>query len=275
MINKTTKTQLRRLANLWLVLLAACVMIAEAGAQGVRGGGPPTVAITQVLDLGDTGAQRRFRVDWTAQKPPLTTISKFGVTLEVRFTGGVTKTGVANAGASATSATITFSGLQANAKALDFKATVSPTFTTPEFGSTTVTRDFNLDTDAIQGGVGSGVQLPPDRPIVQIASATTIDVTRFEVKWNVQAAQGIYIERFGLSGEVTYQPKQSRDNPVPPVTKQSPVSIALGSQRKGSVVIQNPPTGASAKPLRIKVTLVTGFNAPVERTIQTIKAGRF
>jgi len=274
MTNKTMKTQLRWLARLWLVLLAACVMIAEAGAWDVRGAGPPTVTITQVLDLGDTGAQRRFRVEWTAQKPQLTTISKFGVNLEVKFNGGLTKTGAANAGASATSAIITFSGLPANANAQEFKATVSPTFTTPESGSTTVTREFNLDTDAIQGGVGSGLQLPPDRPIVQIASASTIDVTRFEVKWNVQAAQGVVIERFGLSGEVTYQPKQSRDNPVPPVTKQSPVSIALGSQRKGSVVIQDPPSGASAKPLRIKVTLVTGFNAPVERTIQTTKSGR-
>src|SRR5262249_69231 len=258
-----------------MVLLATLVMAAEADAQGVRGGGPPTVAITQVLDLGNSGQQRRFQVQWTTQKPPLTTILKFGVRLEVKFTGGVTPVGVDKVGGTATSATLAFSGVPANARARDFTATGCPTFVTAEGGSISASREFDLNTTAIQGGVGSGGELPADRPVVQIASATTINLSRFEVKWNVQAAPGVNIERFGVSGEVTYALKQSKENPIPPVTRQSPTSIALGSQRKGTVAINDPPQQGSPTAIRIKVKLDTAFNAPVEHTIQVVKEGRF
>jgi len=263
------------LVRLSLAFLAACATAAQATAQvasqGVRGGGPPTVTIIAVADLGNVGQQRRFKVSWTTQKPPLTTILKYGVSLEVKFTGGIDQNAVQKLDATATSTTFSFSGAPANARALEFKSSVNTTFTTVTEGSVATAREFNLNTDAVQGGVGSGGALPPDRPVVQIASATAISLSAFEIKWNVQAAPGINIERTGVSGLVTYEFKQAG---VAPVTLQSQVSIAIGSQRQSRVVINNPPQRGGPFASRIKVTLDTAFNKLVERTIQTNKEGR-
>lgn len=269
------------LMNKWpfklsLVFLLACATVAQAIAQdvpqGVRGGGPPNVTITQVTELSNEGAQRRFQVQWTTQKPPLTTILSFGVNLQVKFTGGVNQSASQKVGSTATFAIIAFSGVPANARPIDFKASLLTTFITPESGSVTTTREFNLNTDAFQGGIGSGGSLPTDKPLVQIASATVISLSRFEVKWNVQAAPGINIERSGVSGLVTYEFRQAG---VAPVTRQSQVSIALGAQRQANVFVNDPPQRGGPFASRIKVTIETAFNRPVERASQTSKEGRF
>jgi hypothetical protein len=271
--NETVNKWLYRIS---LVFLAACATAAQSVAQGVpqsvRGSGPPTVTITQVAELGGEGQKRSFQVQWTTHKPPLTTILKYDVSLEVKFTGGATQNASQKLGAAATSATLSFQGAPANARALEFKAAVNTTFTTPESGSVTTTREFNLNTDAVQGGVGSGGPLPTDRPVAQIASATAINLSTFEIKWNVQAAPGVNVERFGASGLVTYEFSQTG---VAPVTRQSQVSIALGSQRQTRVVVADPPQRGGPFASRIKVTLETAFNTLVERTIQTNKEGRF
>ncbi len=262
--------------RLSLAFLAACATIAQATAQGVpqgeRGGGPPNVTITQVIELSNTGGQRNFRVEWTAQKPPLTTILKYAVTLEVKFTGGGAQTDSKKLPATATSATFSFSGAPANAAALEFKASVNTTFTTPESGSTTTTREFDLTTDSFQGGVGSGGPLPADRPLIQIASAKAVDLKTFDVTWNAQAAQGINIERFGVSGLVTYV---FRPLGAGSTTAQSQVSIVSGSNRQGRILINNPPQRGNPFASRIKITIETAFNRFVERIVQSNKEGRF
>jgi hypothetical protein len=264
------------LVRLSLALLAAVAIAAHATAQGVpqgvRGSGPPSVTIIQVVELSNAGQQRRFEAQWTTQKPELTTILKHAVTLDVKFTGGVNQTASQKLGATAASAIFSFSGVPANARALDFKASIQTTFTTPESSSISTTREFNLNTDSFQGGVGSGGALPPDRPLVQIASATAINLSSIEARWNVQAPPGVNIERFGVSGLVTYEFKQAG---VTPVTRQSQVSIAIGSQRQSRVVINDPPQRGGPFASRIRVTLETAFNKLVERTIQTNKEGRF
>jgi len=264
------------LVRLSLVFLAASVTAAQATAQGapqgVRGSGPPVVTITQVIELANAGQQRRFQVQWTTQKPELTRILKFDINLEVKFTGGVTQSAAQKGESTATSSIIAFSGVPANARPIEFKASVNTTFTTPESSSVSAAREFKLNTDAFQGGVGSGGSLPGDRPVVQIASATAISLSAFEIKWNVQAAPGINIERTGVSGLITYEFKQAG---VAPVTLQSRVSIAIGSQRQSRVVITNPPQRGGPFASRINVTLDTAFNRLVERTIQTNKEDRF
>ena len=273
MTNETTN---KWLVGLTLAFFAACATATRSNAQsapvGVRGSGPPTVTITQVAELSNAGQQRRFQVQWTTQKPQLTTILRFDINLEVKFTGGVTQAAAQKGVSTATSSILTFSGAPANARPIEFKARVSATFTTPESGSVSVTREFNLNTDAFQGGVGSGGALPPDRPVVQIASATATSLSSFDVKWNVQAAPGINIERSGVSGLVTYEFKQAG---VAPVTRQSQVSIAIGSQRQSRVVINDPPQRGGPFASRIKVTVDTAFNKLVESSIQTNKEGRF
>ena len=61
MANETINKWLFRIS---LVLLATCATIAQAAAQGVpqgvRGGGPPVVTITQVTELGGAGQQRKI-----------------------------------------------------------------------------------------------------------------------------------------------------------------------------------------------------------------------
>ncbi len=137
-------------------------------------------------------------------------------------------------------------------------------------------REFDLNADAFQGGVGSGGSLPPDRPVVQIASAKGISFNTFEIKWNVQAAPSINIERFSVSALVTYQNNAVKPGAQPQIiTRQSQVSVATGSQRQTRVVVNGPPQGPNIFAARIKVTLDTDFNRPVERVIQTNKEGRF
>ena len=277
MANETVKKWLFRIS---LAFLAACATAAQSVAQGVpqgvRGGGPPVVTITQVTELGRAGQKRSFQVQWTTQKPPLTTILKYDVSLEVKFTGGVNQTVSQKLGVAATSATLSFPNAPANARALEFNAAVNTAFTTPESDSVTTTREFDLTTDAVQGGVGSGAPLPPDRPLVQIAGAKEIDFNTFEINWNAQAAPGIGIERFGASALVTYQNKAVRPGGDPQlITRQTPVSIAIGSQRQTRVFVNNPPPRGNIFAARIKVTLETVFNRPVERTIQSNKEGRF
>ena len=270
-----SKTVNKWLYQISLVFLAACATaaqsVAQAVQQSVRGSGPPTVTITQVAELGGDGQKRSFQVQWTTHKPPLTTILKYDVSLEVKFTGGVTQNASQKLGA-ATSATLYFPGAPANARALEFKAAVNTTFTTPESSSVTTTREFNLNTDAVQGGVGSGGALPSDRPLVQIAGATAINLSIFEIKWNVQSPPGVDVERFGAGGLVTYEFRQAG---VAPVTPQSQASVALGSQRQTRVVVNDSPQRGGPFASRIKVTLETAFNRLVERTIQTNKEGRF
>jgi hypothetical protein len=271
--NKTIDKWLFRTS---LVFLAACATaaqtVAQGGPQSVRGGGPPTVTITQVAESGGAGQKRSFQVQWTTQKPPLTTILKYDVSLEVKFTGGVAQNASQKLGAATTSATLSFTNIPANARALEFKAAVNTAFTTPESSSVTTTREFNLNTDAVQGGVGSGGPLPPDRPVAQIASATAINLATIEIKWNVQTAPGVNVERFRVSGLVTYEFRQTG---VTPVTRQSQVSVALGSQRQTRLVVDDPPQRGAPFASRIKVTLETAFNTLVERAIQTNKEGRF
>ena len=273
MSNKKMNKWLVRASVAFLEAFAAFAHAAgQPAAQSVRGSGPPVITITQVTELANAGDQRRFQVQWVTQKPELTTILKFGVNLEVKFTGGLTQAAAQKGVSTATSSILTFSGVPANARPISFKATVSPTFTTPESGSISSTREFNLNTDAFQSGVGSGGTLPPDKPIVQIASATSVSLSDFEIKWNVQAAPGINIERSGVSGLVTYEFRQAG---VSPVTRQSQVSIALGSQRQSRVVVNDPPQRGGPFASRIKVTIETAFNKLVERTIQTTREGRF
>src|SRR5262245_23027534 len=100
--------------------------------QSVRGSGPPVITINKVTELANAGDQRRFQVQWVTQKPDLTTVLKFGVNLEVKFTGGLTQAAAQKGVSTATSSILTFTGLPANARPISFKATVSPTFTTPE-----------------------------------------------------------------------------------------------------------------------------------------------
>jgi hypothetical protein len=275
--NKTINKWLLRIS---LILLAACATAAQSVAQGVpqdvRGSGPPIVTITQVTELAGAGQKRSFQVQWTTQKPPLTTILKYDLSLGVKFAGGVTQNASQKLGAAATSATFSFPGVPANARALEFGAVVNTTFTTPESSSVTTTREFDLNTDAVQGGVGSGSPLPPDRPVVQIAGAKEIDFNTFEIRWNVQAAPGISIERFGASALVTYQNKAVRPGGEPQlITRQTPVSIATGSQRQTRVVVNNAPPRGNTFAARIKATLDTAFNRSVERTIKSNKEGRF
>lgn len=277
MISEMKRMKRKWLVRLSLVCLAACATAAQANGQegapqGVRGGGPPNVTITQVTELSNAGQQRRFQVQWTTQKPPLTSILKYGVNLEVKFTGGINQSASQKVGSTATFAIISYSGVPANARPIEFKTSLLTTFLTPESSSISTTREFTLNSDAFQGGVGSGGALPSDRPVVQIASATTINLSRFLVKWNVQAAPGVNIERFGASGVVTYEFKQTG---IPPETRQSPVSIALGAQRQANVVVNDAPQKGGPSATRIKVTLVAGFTVPVERTVQTSKEGRF
>jgi hypothetical protein len=80
------------------------------------------------------------------------------------------------------------------------------------------------------------------------------------------------IERSGISGLVTYEFRQAG---VAPVTRQSQVSIALGSQRQANVFVNDPPQRGGPFASRIKVTIETAFNRPVERASQTSKEGRF
>jgi hypothetical protein len=271
-VDKTLNKWLFRIS---LIFLAACATAAQSDAQGVRGGGPPVVTVTQVIDLGGAGQKRSFQVQWTTQKPPLTTVLKYDVSLEVKFREGF-QTASQKLGAAATSATISFTNVPANARALEFKTIVNTTFTTPESSSVTTTREFDLTTDAVQGGVGSGGALPLDRPVVQIAGAKEIDFNTFEIKWNVQAAPGINIERFATSALVTYQNKAVRPGGDPQfITRQTPVSIATGSQRQTRVIVDNPPPRGNIFPARIRATLDTVFNRPVERTIQSNKEVRF
>jgi hypothetical protein len=270
------KTINQWLFRISLVFLTACATTAQSPAQGapqnVRGSGPPVVTITQVTESGGAGQKRSFQVQWTTQKPPLTTILKYDVSLEVKFTGGGAQNASQKLGAAATSAPLSFTNIPANARALEFKAVVAATFTTPESDSVTTTREFNLNTDAVQGGVASGGPLPPDRPLVQIAGATAINLSIFEIKWNVQSPPGVDVERFGAGGLVTYEFRQAG---VAPVTRQSQASVALGSQRQTRVVVNDSPQRGGPLASRIKVTLETAFNRLVERTIQTNKEGRF
>src|SRR5262245_49855972 len=80
--NKTIDNWLFRIS---LVFLASCAGAAQSPAQGapqnVRGSGPPVVTITQVTESGGAGQKRSFQVQWTTQKPPLTTILKYDVSL--------------------------------------------------------------------------------------------------------------------------------------------------------------------------------------------------
>jgi hypothetical protein len=275
--NETVKKWLFRISLAFLAAGAtAAQAVAQGVPQGVRGGGPPVVTITQVTELGGAGQKRSFQVQWNTQKPPLTTILKYDVSLEVKFTGDVNQTVSQKLGAAATSATLSFPNAPTNARALEFKAAVNIAFKTPESDSVTTTREFDLTTDAVQGGVGSGAPLPPDRPLVQIAGAKEIDFNTFEIHWNAQAAPGIGIERFGASALVTYQNRAVRPGGDPQlITRQTPVSIAIGSQRQTRVFVNNPPPRVNIFPARIKATLETVFNRPVERTIQSNKEGRF
>jgi hypothetical protein len=271
-VDKTINKWLFRIS---LVFLAAVSTAAQSVAQGVNGSGPPTVTITQVTESGGVGQKRSFQVQWTTQKPPLTTILKYDVSLEVKFTEGF-QTASQKLGAAATPATISFTNVPANARALEFKTIVNTTFTTPESSSVTTTREFNLSADAVQGGVGSGGPLPADRPVVQLAGAKEIDFTTFAINWNVQTAPGINIERFSASALVTYQNRAVRPGGDPQnITRQTPVSTATGSQRQTRVVVGDPPPRGNVFAARIKATLETFFNRPVERTIQSNKEGRF
>ena len=111
---------------------------------------------------------------------------------------------------------------------------------------------------------------------MQISGAKEIDFITFEINWNAQAAPGIGIERFGASALVTYQNKAVRPGGDPQfITRQTPVSIAIGSQRQTRVFVKDPPPRGNLFPARIKATLETVFNRPVERTIQSNKEGRF
>jgi hypothetical protein len=272
-VDKTINKWLFRIS---LVFLAAVATASQSVAQGVRGGGPPVVTITQVTELGSDGQKRSFQVQWTTDKSPLSTILKYDVSLEVKFTGGGAQIASQKLGAAATSTAIRFSNIPAGARALEFKAIVNSTFTTPESSSVTTTREFNLSADAVQGGVGSGGPLPADRPVVQIAGAKEIDFTTFAINWNVQAAPGINIERFSASALVTYQNRAVRPGGDPQnITRQTPVSTATGSQRQTRVVVGDPPPRGNVFAARIKATLETFFNRPVERTIQSNKEGRF
>jgi hypothetical protein len=260
-----------------LLFLAVYTTTSQAAAQGVSGGGPPVVAITDVVEISKDNVLidvpgRSFRVQWSTQKPPLTTILGYGASLEVRFADGAIRTASQDLGPTATSAKLAFP--QSAARAVEFKALVKTTFKTPAPGSVTTTREFDLTTDAFQGGVGSGGPLPPNQPKVQIASATQIDFKTFKIEWNVQSAPGISIERFDASALVTYRTGDPRPGGAAPTTTlQTPVSPTTGSQRQTNVVVNNAPIRFPA--IRIKATLETKFNLPVESTIQSTKQGLF
>ncbi len=277
MTNEMINKWLFRISLAFLAAFATGAQaVAQGVPQGVRGFGPPTVTITSVTDLGGAGQTRNFRVQWTTQKPEFTTIVGYGVTLEVKFTGGVNQSGSQKAPGTANSATISLTVAQANARALEFKAVVNTTFKTRESSSVTTTREFDLATSAAQGGVGSGGSLPADRPVVQISTVNDLDARTFEIRWNVQSAPGVNIERFGASALVAYKTGDARPGGTPPTTtRQTLVSIASGSQRQTRVIVNDVPLAGRAAPLRAKATLETAFNIPVERTIQTNKEGRF
>jgi hypothetical protein len=260
-----------------LLFLAVCATTSQAAAQGVSGGGPPVVAITDVVEIRNDKVLidvpgRSFRVQWSTQKPPLTTILGYSASLEVKFADGAIRNASQNLGPTATSAKLAFP--ESAARALEFKALVKTTFKTPAPGSVTTTREFDLVTDAFQAGSASVSPLPTDRPVVQIASAKKIDFRTFEIEWSVQSAPGIIIGSFGASALVTYRTGDPRPGGVAPTTTlQTPVSSTTGSQRQTNVVVNNAPI--RFPPIRIKVTLETAFNRPVESAIQSTKTGIF
>ncbi|HKR58652.1 MAG TPA: hypothetical protein VJS64_02875 [Pyrinomonadaceae bacterium] len=276
------KINIKQVKTAWLasLILLGCfstlAAVAQAQPQAQQSripGGPPTVTITDVQQV--TNRIPTFIVKWTTTVPRGTTILDFNVKLDVRFNNGGTKTVSKTAEAAATSVTLQFPDQPPGVVAQSFDALINTRFKTPERNTISVTREFDLKTTDIQGGVGSGGTLPPDRPLVQIAGAEKESLGRTKVRWNVQSVPEITIEKFGVSGLVTFGFKQTQENPVPPVTLQSEVSIAPGTAREAVVVVNKPPEKGSPSPIRIKVQVDTVFFAPVIRTIQSTKRGTF
>ncbi len=254
----------------WLMALG---MSAQAQTAHGQGGGPPTVTIDQVRQV--RSLPPTFLVGWSIQKPPATTIEGFTVKLEIKFSGGVRLNDSQAAGPTATSTTVQFPAQPANVTAQTFNAIIETRFKTPENSSITTEREFDLVNTGVQGGVASGGNLPPDHPVVQISSATTLSLDRFRLKWNVQSDPAIRIERFGVSGLVTYGFKQDGVTPIPPVTRQTPVTIAFSAHREAVVTVPDPPQTGTPSPVRIKVKLDTLFTRPVAGTVRVVKEGNF
>jgi hypothetical protein len=269
-------------------VLVACLVSFAAGVraqdpQTSHGalGGPPAVVITQVQSLGASAKGRQFQIRWTVQSPNGTTILGYTVRLEIKFTQNLRQTAVVSAAPEPTSARPFFPDAPADAIPISFNAIIETQFKTPETNSITTIRDLTFQEGGIATApVVSGGPLPPDKPVAQIFRVTHLTPStnipdRYRVEWNAQAAQGITIDRFGLSGEVKYGFKQTPENPVPPQTRQTTQSIGFGSTRQGDLEVKDPPQIGTPKPLSIRVILNTNFTALVTRTLQSQKQGNF
>jgi hypothetical protein len=266
-----------------LVALMTFVVAPVAAIQQPHGefGGPPTVSVTNVDSLGEPRpGERLFKVHWTAQPPPGTTIQSFGVRLNVKFTQNVQRSSSAGAGASATSATVVFTSVPSGVAPISFVATVTTIFTTPEASSITTKKDFDLSSTGVQGGVASGGSLPPDRPVVQISSASHLSEgvqvpDRYLVNWNVQAASTVTIEQFGASALVTYEFKQTPENPIPPLSRETRTTVGFATARQATVEVPDPPQGGTVVSIRVNVKIETRFRTLVTRSIESTREGTF
>ncbi len=275
-IRKSLNGRLWRLTLLGLLIVAPFATEARAQSnQELRGEGfPPTVTIGEVRQTG----AGQFSMAWNARipYPGQTIILGYIATLEVTFSNGASRI-QSKPVVDATATSATFQLAQpSGAIARTFKATLDTRFRTRESRSISVTRAFDLRTDAFQGGVASGGNLPTDHPRVQIANVIPQSgFERYEVRWvaetnpNIQPA--IVIQDFLVSAKITFvrKPCGSSD---PRFTLQSPIARASANQRQATVQVDLT-TSPSACPRRAEATVNTRFLAPVERTIQTVKEG--
>jgi hypothetical protein len=218
--------------------------------------GAPTVSITNTTVTGSTPAL----VKWSVQKPTLTFITRFDISVEATFSNGTRLGGSKSVSdANARDALITLNliqkGTEEKASLQSTKTIINTIFTTP--GNITETEDFTL-----------GVTAPPPlRPqplditqVSRLLSSSNASQDSFEVKWSASTnfASLQSFNSFNVKLDVTYSDG----------TTVSGSANASAAERQKIIAVPKPPSGS---PQTVRATInaavtLTGSTTVVKQT---------